>query len=410
MDPLENILNGRRIILGVSGSIAAYKACTLASLMVKAGADVYPVLTRGGARFVTPETFAALCDHPAVIDEFERPDPNEMTHIALAQSADAIVVAPASANLIARLATGMANDMLTLLLLATRAPILLAPAMNSNMWTHPMVAHNVETLIGLGYRLVEPTSGRMACGTVGPGKLAEPEEILEALKTYLRERVAPGSNHDFEGCEILVTAGPTREPIDAVRFLGNRSSGKMGYAIAEAALARGAKLTLVTGPTSLSPPAGAEVVQVQTAAEMLAAVEAHASTASVVIGAAAVADFTVDAPATTKIKRGEGPVVLTLRPTTDILAEIGKRKGTRILVGFAAEVGNPLDSARAKLASKNLDLIVANDVTAPGAGFNVDTNRVSFIDRSGAIEALPLLSKREVADRLLDRIRSIQSH
>ncbi|HET6382621.1 MAG TPA: bifunctional phosphopantothenoylcysteine decarboxylase/phosphopantothenate--cysteine ligase CoaBC [Armatimonadota bacterium] len=403
-------LKGRRIVLGVSGSIAAYKACELASLLVKEEAEVYPVLTRGGARFVTPETFSALCGRPTVIDEFDQPDPHEMTHIALAERAEIVVLAPASANLIARAAAGMANDMLTLLLTVTRAPVLLAPAMNTLMWTHPIVAANLRRLQETGCEIVEPGSGRLACGTVGPGKLAEPVEILEAI----RERLGRNDRRrrDLEGRRILITAGPTREPVDAVRYLSNRSSGKMGYAIAEAALERGAAVTLVSGPTRLTPPPGADFIAVQTAAEMLAAVQSAAENAEIVIGAAAVADFTVEggAGSTTKIRRGAGPVTLNLQPTVDILEAIGRQKGRRFHVGFAAEAGDPVESGRSKLERKHLDLVVANDILAPDAGFDVDTNRVVFIAPHKEPERLPLLSKREVADRLLDRIVREEAH
>ncbi|MCA1596321.1 MAG: bifunctional phosphopantothenoylcysteine decarboxylase/phosphopantothenate--cysteine ligase CoaBC [Chloroflexi bacterium] len=399
-------LHGRHVVLGVSGSIAAYKACALASLLVKAGAEVHPVLTRGGARFITPESLTALCGRPTLMDEFDRIDPREMTHITLAQQADIVVLAPASANLIARIAAGMANDMLTLLLTVTRAPVVMAPAMNTSMWTHPLVSRNIAALLRIGYSIVEPEEGRLACGTEGTGKLAEPETVVRALEERLGRERRESQTTSLSGRRFLVTAGPTREPLDSVRYIGNRSSGKMGYAIAEAAVRRGAIVTLVSGPTALPAPAGVEMIAVETAAQMCDAVLSHLENAEVVIAAAAVADFTagpVGRPGE-KIRRSAGPLTLKLTPTVDIAEEVGKRKGSRVHVGFAAEVGDPAPAAARKMAVKNLDLVVANDITEPGAGFDVDTNVVTFVYPGGRTERLPLLSKREVSERILDRV------
>jgi phosphopantothenoylcysteine decarboxylase/phosphopantothenate--cysteine ligase len=391
-------ISGKRVVLGVSASIAAYKAAEIASALVKEGVDVYPVLTRDAARFIGPATFHALTGNPCPIDTFEEPYPGQIAHIFLAQSCDLFVIAPASMDVLAKLAHGFGSDMLTAAALATRAPILLAPAMNTAMWENPATQANIARLREFGYRFVEPVSGRLACRTEGVGKLADVEEILEAIRGYL------GRARDLAGLTVLVTAGPTREPLDPVRFITNRSSGKMGYALAQAAADRGANVILVSGPTALPPPAGVEFVSAETAAQMQDAVLPRAPGADIIIQAAAIADYTPAEVAPQKVKKTGEPVTLTLTPTTDFSVLLGrdKRPG-QILVGFAAETENVLDGARRKLATKNLDWIVANDVTAPGAGFDVDTNIVTLLSRAETI-ALPLLSKREVADRILDTV------
>lgn len=388
----------KRIVLGVSASIAAYKAAEIASALVKEGVDVYPILTRDATRFIGPATFHALTGNPCPVDTFEEPYPGQIAHIYLAQNCDLFVIAPASMDVIAKLAHGFGSDMLTTSALATRAPVLLAPAMNTAMWENPATQANIARLREYGYRFVEPVSGRLACRTEGLGKLADVEEILSAIRSYLH------TAQSLAGRTVLVTAGPTREPLDPVRFISNRSSGKMGYALAQAAADRGASVVLVSGPTSLPAPDGVEFVSAETAAQMQEAVLARASAADIVIQAAAIADYTPAEVAPQKVKKTGQPVTLTLAPTTDFSILIGrdKRPG-QILVGFAAETENVLEGARRKLETKNLDWIVANDVTAPGAGFDVDTNIVTLLSRYETI-TLPLLTKREVAERILDAI------
>jgi len=399
-------LTGKTVVLGVGGSIAAYKAADLCSKLVQAGARVLPVLTAGARRFVTPATFGALAAQPVSTDTFEEPfGPEVIAHLHYAEVADLILVAPASADLMARLAAGGADDMLTSLLLARAdTPVLIAPAMNTHMWAHPATRRNRATLEGFGYGFLEPGVGRLAEGIVGAGRMAEPAEILEAV-TRLLSRAG-----DLAGLRVLVTAGPTREPVDPVRYLTNRSSGKMGYAVAEAAAARGAAVTLVTGPTALPIPAGVEAVRVETAAQMAEAGLQRAEDCDVVVQAAAVADFRPANPADRKIKKGAGFDAIALEPTQDIAAALGARKRPgQTLVGFAAETDAVEANARKKIANKNLDLIVANDVTAPGAGFEVETNVVTFLTPDGVPpEPLPQMPKRAVADALWDRVLGLR--
>jgi len=395
-----------KIALGVSGGIAAYKAPELVRLLQDRGIRVQVVMTRAAQEFVRPLTFAALSGEKVITDLFGAgaEDPNidsAVEHIAVAQSIDALVVAPATADVIARLAHGEANDFLTTLFLATTAPKVVAPAMNVNMLENAATQANLQALRALGVRIVEPDAGYLACGMVGPGRLAANETILAATLEAL------GATQDLAGETVLVTAGPTREPVDPVRYLGNRSSGKMGYAVAEAAVRRGAKVILVSGPTALKPPANVELVPVQTARQMLEAVLFALDRASVVIKAAAVADFTVRNPADQKIKR-KGPITLELEPTTDILAEVGARKGNRIVVGFAAETHDTLENARQKLESKSLDAIVLNDVSRPGIGFDSERNAVTILTHSGT-QNVPENSKWEVAHRVLDTVVKIKA-
>jgi phosphopantothenoylcysteine decarboxylase/phosphopantothenate--cysteine ligase len=391
------MLSGRRIVLGVSGGIAAYKAIDVCRRLVDAGAHVVPVLTRGALRFVGETTFSALASERAHTSLFDDPDP--IPHTRLGQSADLIVVAPATARVIGTYAAGISNDLLTATLLATRAPVVLAPAMHTEMWEHPAVQDNLALLARRGVHIVAPEEGRLAGGDRGKGRLAAPETIVAAVRELL------GAGHrDMDGLHVLVTAGGTREPIDPVRFIGNRSSGKQGHALAHEAADRGAKVTLVT-TVSLPIPAGADVVRVDTAAEMAAAVEAVAEGADIVVMAAAVADFRPAAVADRKLKKRDGVPEIALEPTVDILAGLGARKRPgQTLAGFAAETDDLRKNAASKLVAKGADLVVANDVTAPGAGFEHDTNKVTLLFADGSAVEVPLADKRAVARRVFDAI------
>lgn len=388
-----------KVALGVSGGIAAYKAAELVRLLQDRDVRVQVIMTRAAQEFVRPLTFAALSGEKVITDLFGQgaQDPNiesAVEHIAVAQAIDALVVAPATADTIAKFANGLADDFLSTLFLATAAPVVVAPAMNVNMWENAATQQNIERLRARGVHVVEPDSGYLACGMVGPGRLAANETIVSAVMKAL------GAAQDLAGETVLVTAGPTREPIDPVRYLGNRSSGRMGYALAEAAIRRGAKVILISGPTALKPPSAAEIVQVQTAREMRDAVLAHLERSTVIIKAAAVADFTVRNAAGQKIKR-TGAINLELEPTPDILKEIAARKGSRIVIGFAAETQNALENARKKLQSKSLDAIVLNDVSQPGIGFDSERNAVTILTPTDQIN-VPETSKWEVAHRVLD--------
>ncbi len=389
-----------KVALGVCGGIAAYKAAEIVRLLQDRGIRVQVVMTDSAQEFVRPLTFAALSGEKVITGMFVREagsEPNidsAIEHIAVAQSIDALLIAPATADVLARLAQGIANDFLTTLYLATTAPVVVAPAMNVNMWEHPATQSNLDVLRKRGVRIVEPGSGYLACGMTGPGRLAENETIVAATLEAL------GSSQDLAAETVLITAGPTREKIDPVRFLSNRSSGRMGYALAEAALRRGARVLLVSGPTSLKPPSAAEVTSIQTAAEMSDAVLRLLPEATIVIKAAAVADYTVSNPPNQKVKRS-GPLTLELTPTMDILAEIARRKKDQIVIGFAAETENVLENARKKLASKSLDAIVVNDVSKEGVGFDSDRNAVTILTASDQI-AVPETTKWDVAQRVLD--------
>lgn len=391
-------LEGKQIVLGVTGGIAAYKACALCSQLKKAGAQVYVILTKNACQFVSPLTFETLSNHPAVTDTFARPETWEVEHVALAKRADLFVIAPATANILAKMACGIADDMLSTTVLATRAPILVAPAMNTGMWDNAATQENVRVLRERGVHFVGPEGGYLACGDTGAGRMSEPDQIAAAIEKLLHPV------RDMDGLRVLVTAGPTREKIDPVRYITNRSSGKMGYAIAEAAARRGARVTLVSGPTNLPVPQGVERVDIQSTQDLLDAMTALCGEADLIIQAAAPADYTPEEAADHKIKKqGDGPLVLSLRQTPDVAAEVGKRKTAgQTLVGFAAETDDVLKNAKGKLKKKNLDMIVANDVTAPGAGFDVDTNIVTFVTHAGT-ETLPCLPKTQVADELLTR-------
>ncbi len=394
-----SVLNGRTVVLGVTGGIAAYKSCEVVSRLVKAGAHVYVVMTKSACEFVTPLTFETLSRHTVAVDTFARPDAWEVEHIALAKRAEVFLIAPATANVIARLAHGIADDMLTTTYLATRAPLLLAPAMNTVMWQAEVTQQNLATLLKRGARTVGPEGGALACGDVGAGRMSEPEDIVAACAAMF------GSGRDLDGLHVVVTAGPTREALDPVRFLTNRSSGRMGYAIAEAALARGANVTLVSGPVSLAEPEGAEMVAVNTTDDLLHAVTEHAQTADILIQAAAPSDFAPLTVAEEKIsKRADEGLTLELVQTPDVAAAVGRTKRAgQTFVGFAAETSRDIARAREKLHKKNLDLIALNDVTQPGAGFDVVTNALILITDT-QVTQLPMLSKREAADRLLDQV------
>jgi phosphopantothenoylcysteine decarboxylase/phosphopantothenate--cysteine ligase len=391
------VLTGRRIVLGVTGGIAAYKAVLLCRLLVDAGAHVVPIMTEGAQRFVGRTTFDALASEPVKVSVFDDPDP--IPHTTLGQTADLFVVAPATARSIAAYTAGLSDDLLTASLIATRAPVVVCPAMHTEMWEHPSVQDNLEVLRMRGVHVVAPEDGRLAGGDVGAGRLADPERIFAAICDVLGTVPAPGG--DLAGVTMVVTAGGTREAIDPVRFIGNRSSGKQGYALAEAALARGAEVVLVT-TVDRAAPEGARVLRVESAAEMEAAVQAH-RLAEVIVMAAAVADFRPVDVATSKIKKGDGAPQVVLEPTADILAGLGAAKEPgQVLVGFAAETDDVIDNAVSKLRRKNVDAIVANDVSAPEVGFAHDTNEVTIICADGSHRRVSLRSKREVADAVLD--------
>lgn len=392
-------LAGKTVLVGVTGGIAAYKACDLVSRLKKLGAAVHVIMTRSACRLVQPETLQVLSQNRVALDTFEAEDAAEVRHIALAKAADLTVIAPASANVIAKLAHGIADDMLTTTLLAVTSPVLLAPAMNTRMYHHPATQDNLKKLAARGVLTVGPEDGHLACGDEGTGRMSEPEQIAEECLRLLCPR------RDLAGRKVLVTAGPTREALDPVRFLTNRSSGKMGYAIAQAALARGAEVTLVTGPVALPAVPGARMVDVVSTQDLYEELSRLAPQQDVVIQAAAPADYRAEEVSGQKLKKraGEG-LTLRLVPTRDVAASIGRgKKPGQVFVGFAAETEKLIVNARRKLKSKNLDFIVVNDVTQPGAGFGVDTN-IAVIVRPRSLTKLPKMAKRELADRILDEL------
>ncbi len=391
------MIKDKIIVFGVTGGIAAYKAAELTRLLIKAGAKVHVIMTRGAAEFVTPLTFQTLSKNPVHTDLFSLTQEAEVGHISLADRANLFVIAPATANIIGKIANGIADDLLTTSIMATKALVLLAPAMNCNMYENPIVQGNMEKLKKYGYHFIDSETGELACGYEGKGRMAEPSHILEEMETVL-------SPKDLKGERILVTAGPTHEAIDPVRFIGNRSSGKMGHALAKMALRRGADVTLISGPSSLKPPRGARFIAAESAEEMRKAVMSNLKDATAVIMAAAVADYKPVTAASEKIKKGKASLSIDLEKTEDILSEIGKKKGKRLLIGFAAETENLAANAKKKLKEKNLDLIVANNVKEPGAGFGVDTNIVTIIDKKGNIEELPKMGKEDVAWKILDKV------
>jgi phosphopantothenoylcysteine decarboxylase/phosphopantothenate--cysteine ligase len=394
------------IALGVCGGIGAYKAVEIARGLQKNGHDVVAIMTRSAEKFVGPLTFEAITRREVITDQWQPGANADIEHISIASNIGLLLVAPATANTIGKFANGLADDFLSSLYTATRAPVLIAPAMNTNMFEHPAVAKNLETLLARGVHVVDPGSGYLACGWIGKGRLAEPEQVVAAAEEVLRGR----SQTTLAGRSLLITAGPTFEDIDPVRFVGNRSSGRMGYAVAAEALRRGAAVTLVTGPTQLTAPHGADVMKVRSAAEMHAAVMERVAGCDAVVMSAAVADYTPAEPSGQKVKKADGPVSITLTRTKDILAELGRlpsrEHGRPVLIGFAAETTDVIAYAQAKLQQKGADLIVANDVSRTDAGFDVDTNAVSLVSSDG-VDELPLQSKTAVAAEILDRIERL---
>ena len=395
------MLRGKVIVLGVTGGIAVYKAVELLRLLTKAGAEVHVVMTRGATEFVTPLTFQTLSGNPVHLETFNLLSEQGIGHISLADRADLFLIAPATANFIGKMACGIADDLLSTTVMATRAPVLVAPAMNVNMYRNPIYRENEARLKGHGYLFVPPASGMLACGYEGEGKLQDPEIILE-------EAVAALTPKRLAGERVLITAGPTQEEIDPVRYISNHSSGKMGYALARVARLRGAEVTLVTGPTAIPVPYGVAVVRVESAAQMREAVLERLEQCDIVIKAAAVADYRPLKRAEKKVKKSAASLAIELEKNPDILSEIGARKGDRLLVGFAAETEELVANATKKLAQKNLDLIVANDVSLEGAGFNVDTNIVKLLFRDGSVEDIPIMGKNELAGLIWNRVEQLR--
>ena len=392
------MLKGKKIVLGVTGGIAAYKAAEFVRLLVKEGAEVHVVMTENAEKFMAPLTFQTLSGNPVVTDPFALLENAEIGHIALADLAELVVILPATANIIGKIANGIADDFLSTMVMATKAPVLFVPSMNVNMWENKALQKNIQTLIGMGYHPMEPGEGELACHWYGKGRLPELNDVVEKIEDLF-------STKDLKGEKIVITAGPTQEPIDPVRFVTNPSSGKMGYALATMARRRGAEVTLITGPVPLPPPRrDIECVQVRSAEEMREAVFGHLAGSSVVIKAAAVSDYRPKVTSEKKIKKGSSDYILALERTKDILEELGKKKGNRILVGFAAETEDVVANAKKKLLEKNLDFIVVNDVTQPGAGFGSDTNQVKILYPSGQVKDLPLMTKEEVSQFILDDV------
>ena len=393
------MLKGKNIVLGVTGGVAVYKALDIVSRLKKLDANVDVIMTKSAMEFVKPQAFQALSRNLVVTDLFETPRYWDIEHISLAQKADIFLVAPATANIIGKVANGISDDMLSTTIMASTAKIVFAPAMNTKMYENPIVQANISKLKSLGYEFINPGSGRLACGDVGAGKLADPQEIVQ----YLID-LETGVEQDLVGKNILITAGPTVERIDPIRFITNRSTGKMGYAIAEAAVKRGANVTLVTGPTNITPPAKANVVPICSAVDMYEAVKSHMDTQHIIIKSAAVADYRPETVNDQKIKKKDGDMSIKLVRNPDILLELGKMKGDKVLVGFAAETNNVEEYAKCKVERKNLDFIVANDVTAKDAGFGTDTNIVKLIDKYGDIQEISS-TKLDIANRILDKAK-----
>jgi phosphopantothenoylcysteine decarboxylase / phosphopantothenate---cysteine ligase len=395
------MLKERRIVLGVTGGIAAYKAAELLRELVRRGAQVRVIMTDHAREFITPLTFETLSGNRVAGDLFRLNGSFEIDHIALAEFAELIVIAPATANIIGKMAAGIADDLLTTVLLAATAPTLICPAMNAKMYANAVVKENLLRLVARGHAVLEPGYGELACRTEGQGRFPDAPEIAEEVETILTPK-------DLQQERILVTAGPTQEPFDPVRYITNYSSGKMGYALAVMARRRGATVTLISGPTALSSPRGVELIPVKTAIEMCDAVMAHLKRATVVIKAAAVSDYRPAVHQATKIKKKEGPLTIRLERNPDIISAIGKKNGSRIVVGFSMESDHLLEHARTKLMEKGMDFIVANDVTEPGAGFGTDTNIIRIMDHEGDVAAFPLMDKKEVAGIILDRVKRIR--
>jgi phosphopantothenoylcysteine decarboxylase / phosphopantothenate---cysteine ligase len=391
----------KTVVVGVSGGIACYKAVELVRLLVQDGFHVQVIMTREAMEFVTPLTFQTLSGHPVASEIFSLTQESEIGHINLADRADILVITPATANIIGKIAAGIADDLLTTVVMATRAPVLFAPSMNVHMFDNPIFQENIRKLTRVGYHFMEPVEGYLACGYEGKGRLPEPSDIVDEIQGLLKKK-------DLTGERLLITAGPNHEPLDPVRYISNRSSGKMGYALARQGLRRGGEVTLISGPTSLVPPSKARFISVRTAAEMRGAVLEEFQNATTVLMAAAVADYHPD-QVPRKIKKDQGTIELRLRPSPDILKEIGSRKDGKILVGFAAETDALVANAKKKLREKNLDLIVANDVTEQGSGFEGDTNVATLLDREGQVHPLPLMTKDELADRIYDYLLVLKS-
>ena len=391
------MLTGKKILLCVTGGIAVYKAAALTSKLTQAGAQVKVILSESAVNFVAPLTFQALSRHDVYTDTFDEKDSKVIAHINLADWADLILVAPATANVIGKLANGIADNMITTTLLAASSPIWIAPAMNVHMYSHPAVQKNIETLYGFGCRFIEPSEGYLACGYVGKGRLEEPEKITEIISEFFKP-----SRLELSGRKVVITAGPTREKIDPVRYITNHSTGKMGYAIAEAAVSSGAEVVLISGPVSINAPAGLKLIKVESAEEMYQAALNEFDYADVVIKTAAVSDYRPKVASAQKMKKQPGDEVLELERTKDILFELGQKKEKQILIGFAAETEQVEEYAKGKLKKKNADMIVANNVTAEGAGFGTDTNIVTLFKKDGSSEKLPLMSKKDVAVKILE--------
>ncbi|WNB93974.1 bifunctional phosphopantothenoylcysteine decarboxylase/phosphopantothenate--cysteine ligase CoaBC [Bacillus sp. NEB1478] len=393
----------KKILLAVSGGIAAYKAATVASRLYQGGYEVKVILTESAQKFITPLTFQTLTRQEVYTDTFDEKDPSAVSHIEIGDWADLVLIAPATANVIGKLANGIADDMLTTTLLATKADVIIAPAMNVNMFNHPAVQKNMETLASFNWRFIEPNEGLLACGWIGKGRLAEPEELIEAVHSYFNETNSE-KPLPLSGKKLLVTAGPTREELDPVRYFTNHSSGKMGYAIAAAAREWGAEVTLVTGPTSLQPPNGIKVENVTSAREMYEKVLSHYNTQDIVIKCAAVADYTPVSVFENKFKKKNDTWTVELKKTDDILRALGEKKEHQILVGFAAETENLESYAHDKLVRKNLDMVIGNNVSKEGSGFGSDTNEIMMLKKDGSKRSLPILSKEKVAKEILEQV------
>lgn len=396
------MLTGKTIVLGVTGSIAAYKTANLASMLVKLGADVHVIMTKNATKFITPMTFETLTDNKCIADTFDRNFSFDVKHVSLAKKGDLFMVAPCTANVIGKLAAGICDDMLTTTLLATKAPIILAPAMNTGMWENPILQDNIQRLQRYGYHFVEPAVGRLACGDVGSGKMPAEELLLEHILLHIAKE------KDLLGRRMLITAGPTQESIDPVRYITNHSSGKMGYALAKMAALRGAEVTLVSGPVSIKPFAGINVIDVKSAQEMFDAVSTRSAEQDVIIMCSAVADYTPATYSEQKVKKHDGDMTIALKRTNDILGYLGQHKPEgQLLVGFSMETENLIENSRAKLTKKNADFICANSISSDKTGFAVDTNKVTLISPTETVE-LPLCSKEETADKILDYIIKVK--
>ena len=397
------MLKGKTVVIGVSGGIAVYKACDVVSRLKKLNANVHVIMTKSATEFVTPLTFQSLSQNYVVSDMFEEPKTWDVEHISLAKKADVFLIAPATANVIGKVANGIADDMLTTTVMATTGKVLIAPAMNTNMYRNPILQRNISILKELGYNFVDPDSGRLACGDIGEGKLASPEKIVDAVVDLFNE-----DKKDLLGKKIMITAGPTVESIDPVRYLTNRSTGKMGYAIAKMAANRGADVTLVSGPTNIEPPSNIKkLIKVQSAKDMYDAIIDNFDENQVIIKSAAVADYKPKNYSDKKIKKSNDDLIIELDRNKDIAYELGKIKKNKILVGFAAETNDLIENSKGKISKKNLDFIVANDLTESGAGFGTDTNIVKIIDKDGNIAKYPQMKKDEVADVILDKVKSL---